>query len=173
MPEKKPTNQQPGKVVEFDLPPPPPSRFLPDEERTKVLSINKQGRPENVGAQQRVRIVAGATNNTRTQPSPQVQIHHLQVPRLIQKTQSSQPSQITHFIVSSTSSFAPQPTLLTTTFQPFTVAQTIRTTTTEAPFTELHFETEAPTTSPVSHLSTARVGGKKVNKRLETKIISQ
>jgi hypothetical protein len=178
VPEKKTANQA-GRVVastydQFDLPPPPPSRFLPNEEKTKILSINKQGRPEHNGIaagppQQRIRLVTGATNTSiKNQSPPQVQIHHLQVPRLIQKPQPSAPSQITHFIVSTTTQALPQ---FTSTFQQFTVTQTTRPPTlatlpTTTQFTtERHFETEATTLTPrpTSHLSTARVGSKKVS----------
>jgi hypothetical protein len=155
VPEKKPTGAQ-GRIVsantyEFDIPP-PPSRFLPDEDRTKVLSFNKQGRPEHTGVaspQQRIRLVTGATNNTKQNPAPpQVQIHHLQVPRLLQKTIAVTPSQITHLIASTFTTASPQPIVTTQTTRLLVVTST---TTTPAPVTERHFGTE--TVRPVSHLS--------------------
>lgn len=158
VPEKKPAGAQ-GRIVsantyEFDLPP-PPSRFLPDEERTKILSLNKQGRPEHVGVaavppQQRIRLVTGATNSTKQNPQPpQVQIHHLQVPRVLQKTIPAAPSQMTHLIASTVGTTnSPQPIVTTQTTRLLVVTST----TTQAPVTEHHFEAET-TTRPVSHLS--------------------
>jgi hypothetical protein len=157
VPEKKTVVNH--KVVEFDLPPIPPQRFLPDEERAKVLTLSKQGRPEHIGIvstrQHRIRLINSVTNNTSNQIQPQVQIHHLQIPRVLQKASTVVPSQITH----TTSSLAPPPPVfLTSTFQ--------FSTTTSAPLivstVNEHFVEVETITKPVSHLSTARVGGKKV-----------
>jgi hypothetical protein len=69
------------------------------------LSLNKQGRPEHIGSASvpRLRLITGATEFTKQQqtaPEQPVQIHHLQVPRIIQKTVASTPAQVTHLLAS-------------------------------------------------------------------------
>ncbi|KAI6242725.1 hypothetical protein M3Y99_00178600 [Aphelenchoides fujianensis] len=108
--EKKATTRV-SNVYEFDLPPAPPSRFLSEDDRSKILSVNKHGRPEHAGnspTQVRSRLVNGATERqtadgvSRQQPQapppppPPVQVHHLQLPRFIPKPVVQTPSQITH-----------------------------------------------------------------------------
>ncbi|KAI6184037.1 protein of unknown function DB domain-containing protein [Aphelenchoides bicaudatus] len=166
VPDKKPSAPQgQGRIIsantyEFDLPPAPPSRFLPDEEKTKVLSLNKQGRPEHAGnasPQQRIRLITGATNNTRQNPAPpQVQIHHVQVPRILQKAVIATPSQMTHLIASVTTASPVAQPIITTQTTRFLVPSS---TTTAAPITERRFEPET-TTKAASHLSP---NSKKIN----------
>ncbi|KAI6194390.1 protein of unknown function DB domain-containing protein [Aphelenchoides besseyi] len=163
VPEKKPIvqkNRSATNTFEFDIPP-PPSRFLSEDDRAKIISSSKSGRPEHVGVasvqSQRSRLITGSTDQTRplshqsvAQPAPSVQVHHLQVPRLIPKPNVQTPSQITHLIANSSPA-----TLVVTTRSVPTTIETIH-------VTEAIIETTTTLGSPTtSHLSPSH--GKKVD----------
>ncbi|KAI6188338.1 protein of unknown function DB domain-containing protein [Aphelenchoides besseyi] len=166
VPEKKPIvqkNRSATNTFEFDIPP-PPSRFLSEDDRAKIISSSKSGRPEHVGVasvqSQRSRLITGSTDQTRplshqsvAQPAPSVQVHHLQVPRLIPKPNVQTPSQITHLIANSSPA-----TLVVTTRSVPTTIETIH-------VTEAIIETTTTLGSPTtSHLSPSH-GKKGINKK--------